>query len=282
MISCYTIKEKISSRDYLKKCGLSNNYIYKLSQVKAIYNNQGVKKLDDILEYGEKIYIDYSLLEKNNSCIKKDALNKKIKILYEDSEIIAIYKERGILIHSDGNEKNTLLDDVNAYLYKNGDDSYVRPLHRLDLETCGVVLFSKNVFAHAFISKLLEEGKVYKEYYALVKGVLEKDGIIDIGIGKDRHNSKKSVAIKSGKSAYTEYVIKKTYNNKTLLKIVIKTGRTHQIRVHMAYIKHPIIGDCLYGENDKNHLMLLCHKMSFNLFDKKLEVASGINDMENF
>ena len=273
MISSFIIKTKqqITLREYLKSCYLSNSYIYKLGVLNAISNDSGYILLDDELKDREVIYINFSMLEVNNLPLN---INEKdtLKVIYEDDNIIGVYKKRGMLVHSDGSGIKTLFDDVSNYLLSKGDDSFIRPLHRLDVDTCGVVIFSKNVLSHAYISRMMEENKIEKEYRCYVEGAVNEDGFVDIGIGRDRHNSKKSIAIKSGKNAFTKYEVLKKYKDRTYLKVNIKTGRTHQIRVHMAYIKHPIIGDSLYGGR-KDKLMLMCKKMSFVLFDKKINVC---------
>jgi len=273
MINSFVInvKKKITLREYLKSCYLSNSYIYKLDMLKAIYNDNGYLSLNDELTRDDIIYINFSLLETNNLGINKVNF-KNLKVIYEDDNIIAVFKRRGILVHSDGGNSDTLLDEVNNYLIYKGDDSVVRAIHRLDVDTCGIVIFSKNVLAHAYISKMMEENKIEKEYHCYVEGVIEKDGFVDIGIGRNRHDSKKSIAIKSGKNAYTEYKVLKNFKDKTYLKVNIKTGRTHQIRVHMAYINHPIVGDSLYG-NKGEKLMLMCKRMSFKLFDRRINVC---------
>lgn len=268
MINCYEISKEITLKEFLKDYGLSNAYIYKLEQAKAITNNNGYIKSSDILKKGN-IYINFSLLESNDYNINTKS---DIEVIYENQDIIAVFKRRGILVHSDGGSNNTLLDEVGSYLLKKGDDSVLRAVHRLDVDTTGIVIFSKNILSHAYLSNLMERQLINKEYHALVEGVISKDGSVDIGIGKNRHDSKKMIALKSGKPSFTEYSVLKINKNTTLLKVKIKTGRTHQIRVHMSYINHPVVGDSLYGKGDK--LMLMCKRMSFDLFGKKTVIET--------
>lgn len=268
MINSYEVNKEITLKDYLKQYGLSNSYIYKLEQAKAITNDDGYIKSSDILKKGN-IYINFSLLENSNI----DINNKSdLEVIYENQDIIAVFKRRGILVHNDGSGNSTLLDEVASYLSLKGNDSVLRAVHRLDVDTTGIVIFSKNVLAYAYLSSLMEKQLINKEYYALVEGVITKDGSVDIGIGKNRHDSKKMIALKSGKPSFTEYNVLKTYKNTTLLKVKIKTGRTHQIRVHMSYINHPVVGDSLYGHSGK--LMLMCKRMSFDLFGKKIVIET--------
>ena len=269
MINCYYVKGKIQLRDYLKGLSLSNSYIYKLLENNAITDEKGYLKAEDIIS-NSNIYINFSLLE-TNECYNNLNVNN-LSVIFENKDIIAVYKDRGLLIHSDGSNEITLQDYVEKYLYLKGDDSVIRCLHRLDKETTGVVLFSKNVLAHAYITNQMEKGLIEKEYLALVEGVITENGYVDIGIGKNRHDSKKMIAIKSGKSAYTEYKVLKYIKNNTYLSVKIKTGRTHQIRVHMNYINHPIIGDSLYGKGGT--LMLMCKRMSFGLFGERINIIT--------
>lgn len=196
-----------------------------------------------------------------------------INIIYENSEIIAVEKPSGMLVHSDGVTCNTMLNAVCYYLSLNGDDSVVRPLHRIDVDTTGVLLFSKNILAYSDINYQIENLLVLKKYQAIVKGSLESDGVIDMPIGRDRHNSKKYIVIKTGKKAHTEYKVIKKTKSKSLIEVSITTGRTHQIRVHMASINYPILGDKLYGDGIGD-MMLHSKRLEFTLLGKKMIIVS--------
>ena len=273
MISTYVMEKDITLLNFFKEHYLSSNYYNKLVSENAVTNEQGYLKLNDIIKKGESIYINYSLIEENIYQL----YDYKITIIYEDSEIIAVEKPQGILIHSDGNTYETLLNAVCFYLEKRGDDSLIRCLHRIDVDTTGIVLFSKNILSYSYINKQIEEKRVYKEYMALVEGVINAPGVIDAPIGRNRHDSKKQIVSTTGKSAHTEYSVLKTYKDASLLKVVITTGRTHQIRVHLAYINHPIIGDKLYGKRLNKELKLHFKKIGFDYFGRKLYITSNIN-----
>lgn len=268
MISSYKIKKECTLRNFLESHHLSKQYISKLIFLNAISNSNKYLKEQDVLLQGEEIYINYSLLEENNVV----GFDYDIDVIYEDNEIIAVEKPRGMLVHSDGIDNCTMLNAVSSYLYNKGDDSCVRCLHRIDYDTTGILLFSKNILAYSLINYQIENLLILKEYIALVEGKVLENGYVDMPIGKDRHNSKKSIAIKSGKPAFTQYEIIESYKNTTLLKVNITTGRTHQIRVHMAYIGHPIVGDSLYGKGGK--LMLHFNKVQFMLFGQKMIITS--------
>ena len=122
-------------------------------------------------------------------------------------------------------------------------------VHRLDKDTSGLLLVAKDDLAHEGLSKQLKQKKMIKQYLTLVKGELRSDkGLIETSMGRDSHNRKKMAVVKKGgKDAVTEYRVVERFKDFTLLDIRIKTGRTHQIRVHMAHIKHPVVGDNVYG-----------------------------------
>lgn len=277
MISEYKITKEQTLEDYLKARHLSSKNIYKLCLLKAITNKDKFLTKEDILYPNDEIYINYSLFE-TTEYIYDNKDKKDINILYEDSEIIAIDKSFNILIHSDGTNAPALLNYINNYLYQKGDDSFVRPLHRIDYETKGICLFSKNILAHSEIDYQIANNLVYKRYNALARGIIKDDGKITILIGRNRHDSKKYIVSKTGKEAITNYKIVKYIGDNTLLDVIIETGRTHQIRVSLAHIKHNIVGDKLYGENEKGDLKLISKEMEFKLDSKIINLISNINN----
>ena len=189
MVTEYRIYKPIKAIDFLKSMHLSSKNIYKLFSLNALSTTKIIKE-QDILE-NEILYINFSLLETNEELVP---VKGKIDIIYEDSNFIALDKKANILIHSDGITNNTLLNYVVYYLQDKYDDSYPRPLHRIDYEAQGVVLFSKNVLAQAYVSYLLETNKVYKRYNVISMGHFPKEtNNIKLNIAKDRHNSKKYI-----------------------------------------------------------------------------------------
>ena len=295
MISAYYITNSTTLNNYLKSRHLSNAQIYKLVSQKAITSENKVLNLEDNVEKGDYIYINYSLIEQANVDYNLlYELPKSIDIIFEDSEIIAVDKKENMLTHSDGNTSNTIMDYLIKYLGSKGDDSYLRPLHRIDYKTKGVCLFAKNILAYSEISYQIENNLVLRKYEALVEGIVNLNNYkeeLRLNIGRDRHNSKKSIILsqnsKFGKEAITIIRTLKVFNNsnknnldktiipKTLLEIEIKTGRTHQIRVTLAHIKHPIIGDELYGRYKlDDELMLISKEFCFVLDNKKINLKS--------
>lgn len=195
-----------------------------------------------------------------------------IEILYEDDDILVVDKPAGLAVHPGaGHPSGTL---VNALIYLRpalkGIGSSERPgiVHRLDLDTSGVMVIAKNLASHAHISEQFAQRSVNKIYLALVKGRLtQTEAIIDAPIGRDPSNRQKMNVVDGGKSAKTRYKVLKSIGDHQLLEVKLLTGRTHQIRVHLASIGHSIIGDSLYGKKSKtidrqflhSHLLELVH-----------------------
>ena len=180
-----------------------------------------------------------------------------IEILYEDEDIIVVNKPKGIVVHpANGNPDGTL---VNAIMNLCGNSlsgigGEIRPgiIHRLDKDTSGVLIVAKNDIAHINISNQIKNRQTKKIYIALVRGVIkENEATIDMPIGRSKKDRKKMAVTKDGKEAITHFKVLKRYENFTLLEIKIDTGRTHQIRVHLAEIGYPIVGDYIYS-NRKN------------------------------
>jgi 23S rRNA pseudouridine1911/1915/1917 synthase len=180
-----------------------------------------------------------------------------LNVLYEDEDVIAINKPAGMIVHAGaGNTRGTL---VNALLGRGqklsqGGDA-LRPgiVHRLDKDTSGVILVAKNDFAHAKLGEAFRERAVKKTYIALVQGVLKQDrGSIDLAIGRDpkrrtRMTARRSIVLASAREARTDWRVLLRIDNTTLIEAGLQTGRTHQIRVHFAALRHPVVGDTLYG-----------------------------------
>lgn len=213
-----------------------------------LVNNQKIKA-SYILKYNDIILIEDIIDEELNI----EAENIPLDILYEDNDVIIVNKPNGMVVHpAVGNRSGTL---VNALMYHFKNLSHIngelRPgiVHRIDAYTTGLLMVAKNDKAHEFLAKQLEEKTTTRKYIALVWGVIEHDtGTIDAPIGRDENNRKKmSVTSINSKKAITHFKVLKRYKEATLIELKLDTGRTHQIRVHMNYINHPVVNDLVYG-----------------------------------
>ncbi|MBR0490832.1 MAG: RluA family pseudouridine synthase [Clostridia bacterium] len=189
--------------------------------------------------------------------ISLEAQDIPLDVLYEDNDIIVINKPKGMVVHpANGNPDGTLVNAVMAICKDSlsGIGGEIRPgiVHRLDKDTSGVIIVAKNDKAHINLSEQIKNHEVEKTYIALVRGnVPENEATINMPIGRSTKDRKKMAVTKSGKNAVTHFRVLKRHNNYTLLEVKIETGRTHQIRVHLAEIGFPIIGDSVYS-NGKN------------------------------
>ncbi len=248
---------------------------------------QSMLKSGDILCNGEKVkknlkvlngdIISISITEREETNIVPEDI--AIDIVYEDEDVIVVNKKRGMVVHpAIGNYSGTL---VNALLYHinqeknqeakdffdknlNIEHSKIRPgiVHRIDKDTTGLLMIAKNDYAHIHLSKQLKERTVNRKYLALVLGGFqEEEGVVDAPIKRHRKDRLKMAVDMAGKNARTNYKVLERFGNYTLLELRLDTGRTHQIRVHMKYIKHPVVGDPLYGSKNckYRHIGQLLH-----------------------
>ena len=185
-----------------------------------------------------------------------------VQEIYQDQHLIIVNKPEGMKTHGNQPGEIALLNHVSAYV---GQNCYV--VHRLDMETSGLVLFAKNPFILPILNRLLEKKDIAREYWALVEGqVGSKELVFRDKIGRDRHDRRKRIVDeKNGQYAETHISRLKQFPNKTtLVRCKLKTGRTHQIRVHLSHHKHPILGDPLYDSRSKtSRLMLHAFRLSF-------------------
>ena len=276
MVSEYIVPKNTSVENYLVMRHISNKVINRLFSSYAITDENKALKPSDSFDFDKKIYVNYSLLESNDDQHGNDLLDISNDIIYETTELIAIDKKNDVLIHSDGNTENTILNSIVKYLKSKGDDSYVRCLHRIDVKTYGICLFAKNIVSYQEISHQLENQEVYKRYIALAKGHIKGKQTVNIKIGRNRHERNVYIVSKTGKDTVSIITPVKYVNNNTVVSVEIKTGRTHQIRVTLSYIGHPIIGDKLYDRKAKgSRLELISKEMRFTLDDEVITLMSN-------
>lgn len=197
------------------------------------------------------VIIFNSIVEKEIDITPEDI---PLDIVYEDADILIINKEQGMVVHpAAGHHEHTLVNAIlshcqNSLSNVNGE---IRPgiVHRIDKDTSGLICVAKNDTAHLFLAEQLKDHTMSRTYVAIVKGVIkENSGEINLPIGRDPHNRKKmAVTSTNSKEAVTYFKVLSRFSNHTLVECHLKTGRTHQIRVHFAYISHPVEGDPLYS-----------------------------------
>lgn len=231
---------------------VSRSHLKKLIDAGNILVNGKAAKPHHKVKPGEKIEV--SLEEPVSS--KPEAEDIALEILYEDDDIIVINKEPGIAVHPGaGTRSGTIVNALLNHCQKLSDVNAARPgiVHRLDKDTSGVMVIAKNNASHTELARQFKDHTVKKNYLALVKGVVELDnGVVDLPIGRHPSNRQKmAVRYDSERKAVTEYKVIKRFEGFTLVMLNLKTGRTHQIRVHMAYIGHPVLGDEKYGSRDR-------------------------------
>ena len=215
---------------------------------KVLVNDKKVKK-SYLLKKGD--YITLPILEDRE--LSLEPIDLHLDIVYEDEDVIVVNKPNKMVVHpAPGNRTNTL---VNGLLYHSKNLSQLngefRPgiVHRIDADTTGLLMVAKNDQAHLSLAKQLEEKTTKRKYVALVWGVIQEDtALIDAPIGRDTKDRKKmAVTDVNAKKAITHIKVLKRFKNATLIEAILETGRTHQIRVHMNYIGHPVVNDPVYG-----------------------------------
>ena len=224
-----------------------------IEQGNVTINGKRTTKVSYKVSDGDEIEIE----EKEPVEIELKAQDIPVDIVYEDNDIIVVNKPKGMVVHpANGNPDGTLVNAIMAICKDSlsGIGGEIRPgiVHRLDKDTSGLLIVAKNDMAHVNMSEQIKRHEVKKTYIALVRGVVkENEATIDMPIGRSNSDRKKMAVTKNGKNAVTHIKVLKRYDKYTLLEVNIETGRTHQIRVHLAHIGYPVIGDYIYS-NGKN------------------------------
>ena len=232
-------------------------------------NNKKIKPSYKLI-FNDEIEISDELFEKE----KIEAEKMNLKIIYENEDFAIIDKDENVIVHPAGSiVSGTLVNGLLDYFgYDNlshigGDD---RPgiVHRLDKDTTGLMVIAKNNSSYKYLKNLFETRKIDKEYLAICNGIFQKkSGTIQTFMDRDPNNRRKMAVRNSGRDAISKYEVISENNGYSLVKIKILTGRTHQIRVHMTYINHPLLGDPVYGnvkhKFNLDHQLLHCHKLGF-------------------
>lgn len=293
----FVIKEQESGltlEKYVKKVlnEAPLSFIYKLFRKKDVKVNGHWQDKKYIISAGEEIniYVTDNQLEEFSKQIKYENSNKIIKnIVYEDKNVLIINKPRGLLVQPDASNDISLDKMVCEYL--SNDDSLVftpGPVHRLDRNTSGLIVFGKNIQALHYLSNIFKDHElVEKHYVALVVGDLSEGGIVDKALYKSSNNTVYVSDKEEAKPAQTIYHVLERFGDYTLLDLILLTGRTHQIRVHMASIGHPVVGDEKYGDFKINKMLydkyrlknqfLHAHELCFGEIDEPLRYLRNTN-----
>ncbi len=257
-----TENEKRIDSYLAEELDLSRSKVQKLVKQGLVTVNGRVVTNNYNVKLGDIILVDDDL----NYDITIEAEDIPIDIVYEDDDLLVINKPSGMVVHpAPGHYTGTL---VNALLYKfqlsSGEKGRPGIVHRLDKDTSGLMLVAKNDQTHEALSKMIANKEVERHYLAIVDGVIKHDtGTIDAPIGRDPNNRQKmAVTDIHGKEAITHFRVIETYSNHTLVECILETGRTHQIRVHMAYIGYPVSNDPMYGRGKSTGFGQMLHSKS--------------------
>lgn len=253
---------------------LNENTEYTRSKIQKMIENGNILvndiKVKDSYKVKENDYITIEALEETTDILPE---NIPLDIYYEDDDLIVVNKPSGMVVHpAPGNYTGTL---VNALIYHTNNlskvNTNIRPgiVHRIDADTSGLLLVAKNDKAHNILAEAIQKKEVVREYIALVEGIIMEDtATIDAPIGRDKKDRKKmTVTSENSKDAVTHIRVLERYKDSTLIRCKLETGRTHQIRVHLSYIGHPVVNDPVYGHKkliDKEFgQMLHAEKLGF-------------------
>jgi 23S rRNA pseudouridine1911/1915/1917 synthase len=246
----YIIQEKdkeLPIKELLKRnFGFSSRLMTKLKVNQLVQLNGVFVKMYEKGSPGDRITV---FLPREKSDFEPE--NIPISVVYEDDDLLIINKQPGYVVHpTKGHPCHTMANGIMKYMLDNHKHFKIRFINRLDMDTSGLLAIAKNSHCQDDLSKQMSENGVMKKYVAVVKGLItEEEGTVDLPIDREHVDHVKRAVIDDGYPSVTHYrVLERFQKGYTLVELVLETGRTHQIRVHMSHIGHPIVGDVLYGE----------------------------------
>lgn len=243
------LREERIDKYLAEELGISRSTVKKMIDEGFVLVNGKEVKASLILSEADELFVKDGFIKEASF----EAEDIPINIVYEDDDLLVINKKSGMVVHpGNGNTSGTLVNALMHYTKNLSKKEAFRPgiVHRIDKDTSGLMLVAKNDKAHDILAEGFKNKTIKREYIALVCGVIGEDsGVIDAPIGRDAKDRKKMcVTSENSKKAVTHFKVLKRYEHYTLLRLILDTGRTHQIRVHMKYIGHPVYNDPVYGK----------------------------------
>ena len=243
------LREERIDKYLAEELGISRSTVKKMIDEGFVLVNGKKVKASLILSEADELFVKDGFIKEASF----EAEDIPINIVYEDDDLLVINKKSGMVVHpGNGNTSGTLVNALMHYTKNLSNKEAFRPgiVHRIDKDTSGLMLVAKNDKAHDILAEGFKNKTIKREYIALVCGVIGEDtGVIDAPIGRDAKDRKKMcVTSENSKKAVTHFKVLKRYEHYTLLRLILDTGRTHQIRVHMKYIGHPVYNDPVYGK----------------------------------
>lgn len=264
---------------------ISDRLLAKLKNAQKIFINGEKVSVRASLKTGDLVEVNLDFLENNSNIVPT---KMELDILFEDETMLIINKPAGVPVHpSMDHFEDSLSNGIRFYFDEIGLKRKIRPVNRLDKDTTGIVIFAKNEYVQECLVKQMKKNTFVKEYIAVCSGSFDcKAGTIDAPIARKEDSIIERCVSEAGDKAITHYEVLKNVNNYSVVKCILETGRTHQIRVHLAHIGHPLLGDTLYGTSSPliHRQALHAYKVKFihPISLKSIELTAKIpNDIEN-